>query len=274
MQNGIHFISGLPRAGSTLLAALLRQNPRVRAAMTSPVGSIVTQLMRTMSQENESAVFIDDDQRSRILRAAVDAYYADIHSDKVVFDTNRLWCSKLATIAALWPQAKIIACVRNPAWVLDSIERLTRKNALEPSGIFKFDPTGTVYSRAEGLMSGTGGMIGYSLNALREAVFDSHHDRMLLVRFETLIADPAKVMATIYDFVGLSNFVHDFTQIEPDYDAMLFDARIGSPGLHAVGSRVHSPPRTTVLPPDLFDTHIKKAFWDQPDGLPKTVRLV
>ena len=38
MRNGIHFISGLPRAGSTLLAALLRQNPRFSAGMTSPVG--------------------------------------------------------------------------------------------------------------------------------------------------------------------------------------------------------------------------------------------
>ena len=27
MENRIHFISGLPRAGSTLLAAVLRQNP-------------------------------------------------------------------------------------------------------------------------------------------------------------------------------------------------------------------------------------------------------
>jgi hypothetical protein len=27
VQNGIHFISGLPRSGSTLLSALLRQQP-------------------------------------------------------------------------------------------------------------------------------------------------------------------------------------------------------------------------------------------------------
>ncbi|MEG3936419.1 MULTISPECIES: sulfotransferase [unclassified Microcoleus] len=33
-----HFISGLPRSGSTLLAALLRQNPRFHGAMTSPLG--------------------------------------------------------------------------------------------------------------------------------------------------------------------------------------------------------------------------------------------
>lgn len=131
--------------------------------------------------------------------------------------------------------------MRNPAWALDSVERLTRKNPLEPSGLFKFDPGGTVYSRAEGLMSGTG-MIGYGLNALRDAVFDPDYGRMLLVRFETLIADPAKVLAAIYDFVGLPAFAHDFANIAPDYDAMMFDARIGAPGLHAVGSRIPSPP--------------------------------
>ena len=43
MQNGIHFISGLPRSGSTLLAALLlTQNPALHAGITSPVGSLVT----------------------------------------------------------------------------------------------------------------------------------------------------------------------------------------------------------------------------------------
>ena len=40
MDNGLHFISGLPRSGSTLLAAILRQNPRFHAAMSSPVGSL------------------------------------------------------------------------------------------------------------------------------------------------------------------------------------------------------------------------------------------
>ncbi|MGI4764644.1 MAG: sulfotransferase, partial [Janthinobacterium lividum] len=33
----MHFISGLPRSGSTLLAALLRQNPTVHAHISSPV---------------------------------------------------------------------------------------------------------------------------------------------------------------------------------------------------------------------------------------------
>ncbi len=273
MNNGLHFISGLPRAGSTLLSALLRQDRRVHAAMTSPVGSLISALMRGMSQDNEGAVFIDDDQRARILIAAVDAFYADIHPAKTVFDTNRQWCAKLPAIAALWPGAKVIACVRNPAWSLDSLERLTRRNALEPSGIFKFDTGGTVYSRAEGLMSGTG-MIGYALNALREAVFDERAGRMLLVRFETLTTEPRRALAAIRDFTGLPPFDHDPEHIEPDYDALLFDARLGAPGLHAVGPRVHSPVRHSVLPPDLFAKYASDAFWELPDGLPEGVRVV
>lgn len=273
MNHGIHFISGLPRSGSTLLSALLRQNPRVHAAMSSPVGSLVTMLLRGMSQENEGAVFIDDDQRERVLRAAVDAFYADIHPEKLVIDTNRLWCSKLPAIAALWPGAKVIACVRNPAWCLDSIETLTRRNALEPSGLFKFDPGGTVYSRAEGLMSGIG-MIGNAYNALREAVFGAERGGLLLVRYETLTVDPARVLATIYDFIGEPQFTHQFNDIQPDYDAMLFDARVGSPGLHAVGAKVRISKRDTVLPPDLFAKHAGGAFWDAPLGLPENVALV
>jgi sulfotransferase len=273
MDNGIHFISGLPRSGSTLLSALLRQNPRVHAAMTSAVSSLVGVLLRGMSQENESAVFIQDDQRRRVLTACVDAFYADIHPEKLVIDTNRGWCAKLPTIAALWPDAKVIACVRNPAWVLDSLERLTRRNALEPSNIFRFDPGGTVYSRAEGLMSGAG-MIGFALHALREAVFGAQQDRLLLVRFETLTSSPGAALAEIYDFLGEPAFTHDFGHIEPDYEAMMFDARIGSPGLHAVASRVHNTPRGTILPPDLFEKYEAGAFWNTPGGLPRGVRLV
>jgi sulfotransferase len=88
MRNGIHFISGLPRAGSTLLAALLRQNPRFSAGMTSPVGSLFNAMLTASSQRNETAVFIDNAQRERLLRACFEAYYADIHPRQVVFESR------------------------------------------------------------------------------------------------------------------------------------------------------------------------------------------
>ena len=57
MPTALHFISGLPRSGSTLLAAILRQNTRFHAAMTSPVGHVFNAALTAMGAENEFAVF-------------------------------------------------------------------------------------------------------------------------------------------------------------------------------------------------------------------------
>ncbi len=273
MQNPIHFISGLPRAGSTLLAALLRQNPRLHAGMTSPVGSLFTAMLRAASGENESAVFIDDDQRARLLRAVFEAYYAELSPTHVIIDTNRLWTTKLAALADLFPAARVICCVRNPAWVIDSIERLIRRNKYEPSRIFNFDPGGTVYSRADGLGSATG-MVGFAWNALREAVFGEHADRLLLVRYESLTANPLGTLAAIYGFLGEELFTHDPDHIEPYYEGIEFDARMGTPGLHQVGAAVRAVARPTILPPDLFARFERDAFWEDPANLPAAVRIV
>ena len=273
MQNGIHFISGLPRSGSTLLAALLRQNPRFSAGMTSPVGSLFNTMLGATSQRNEGAVFIDDNQRVRLLRAVFEAYYADIHPNQMVFDTNRMWTTKLPALTALFPHALVICCVRNPAWVVDSIERLIRNNAFEPSGIFNYEPGGTVYSRAEGLSKGDG-MVGFAWNALREAVFGAQAGRLLLVRYESLTANPAGALAAIYHAIDEPLFAHDPAHIEPYYEAIEFDMRLGTPGLHTVGSAVRAPPRKTVLPPDLFARFERDAFWEDRANLPSDVRII
>jgi sulfotransferase len=73
----IHFISGLPRSGSTLLAALLRQNPRFQAGMSGPLAGLFGALLGEMSARNEYSVFIDDAKRQRILHGLFDNFYAD-----------------------------------------------------------------------------------------------------------------------------------------------------------------------------------------------------
>lgn len=271
MQHGIHLISGLPRAGSTLLAGILRQNPRFHAAMTSPVGSLFTALLGEMSQRNEFALFIDDARRKAVLRGLFESYYREIGASKLVFDTNRLWCSKLPALAELFPSAKVICCVRHVPWILDSLERLIRRNKFEPSKIFNFDPGGTVYSRAEGL-SQANGLVGFAWHALKEAFYGEEAGRIMLLDFETLTREPEKAMAALYDFIGEPIFRHDFKQVA--YAEEEFDARLGTPGLHKVGAEVRPVERESVLPPDLFRRFENDSFWRDPALNPRGVRVV
>ena len=258
MQNGIHFISGLPRAGSTLLSALLRQNPALHANITSPVGSLVGSMLGEMSQGNETAVFIDDAQRLALLRGLFDGYYHAVHPTKTVFDTNRGWTTRLGLITTLFPRAKMICCVRHIPWIIDSVEQLIRRNKLELSKIFAFDPGGTVYSRADGLM-GASGMIGFPLNALKQAMHSAESARLLLLPYDTLIRAPAAAMEAVYAFTGLPPFTHDFENVV--FDATEFDSRLGTPGLHHVRSNVRAEDRETILPPDLWQRYEGASIW-------------
>ncbi len=265
-----HFISGLPRSGSTLLAALLKQNPRFHAGMSGPVAGLVGSLLGEMSGRNEFSVFIDDAQRQRVLRGVLENYYADVPAE-VVFDTSRAWCARLRVLKTLVPDARVIACVRHMPWIIDSLERLIRRNAFQPSSIFNYTPGGTVYSRAEGLASGEG-MVGYAYNALKEAFFGEDTGNLMLLQYETLVGDPARALAAIYDFIGEPAFAHDFTHIA--YDATAFDAKAGTPGLHTVRPKVEVIERDTILPPDVFRRFENDAFWRDPALNRRGVRIV
>jgi sulfotransferase len=262
MQNGIHFISGLPRSGSTLLAAILRQNPRFYAGMSSPVGSLFMALQSAMSRRNEAAVFIDEAQKRELLRGLFDNYYYAIHQQKVVFDTNRAWCSKLSTLVQLFPEMKIICCVRHVPWIMDSFERLIRRNAFELSGIFGFESTNTVYTRLNRLAV-SDGLVGFALDALREAFWGEYADRLILVGYEALAKQPEDTLRQLYSFLGEAWFAHDFDNVE--YEAHEFDVALGTPNLHTVQRKVEWTDRVSVLPPDLFNRFVNDAFWALPE---------
>jgi len=253
----LHFISGLPRSGSTLLAAILRQNPRFHAGMTSPVGSILLAMLSAVSRKNETAVFIDPKQKRDLCAGVFENYYRD-NPRPVIFDTNRLWCAKLPLIADLFRESKVICCVRDVSWIMDSIEKLYRANIFDLSGVFGFEAGGTVYSRVNQLAT-SNGMVGYALDALREGYYGEHRHKLLLVDYDDLTKDPTGAVARIYSFLGEKPFVHDFSNVE--YEAMDFDLALGTPGLHTVRKKVEHIERPTILPPHLFQRFQEDAFW-------------
>lgn len=271
MNAAIHFISGLPRAGSTLLSAILRQNPRFHAGMTGPVGSLTDAMLRNMSMHNETSVFLSDAKREAILRGLFTAFYDDKPAGDVVFDTNRVWCARLPLLTTLFPKARMICCVRDVPDVYDSIERLVRKNTFQPSAMFKFEAGGNVYSRIEQL-SNPKGMVGQSWSALREAFCGDHSDRLLALTYRTLTHNPQRAMDAIYEFIGEPPFAHDFNDVA--FEADEFDRGIGAPGLHRVNREVKFERKKPVLPPDIIRRFSMDSFWHDPNRTPNPVKVV
>ena len=265
-----HFISGLPRSGSTLLSAILLQNPRFHAGMTSPVGALFSGILEQCSAGSEFGAVIDIDMRRRLLRGLFDSYYADKADKPVVFDTNRQWCARLPALKDLFPKAKTIACVRNVAWVMDSLERLYRANPFENTKLFgDAVERNSVYSRCETLAQHNR-LVGYAWTALKEAYYGENADSLLIVDYDLLSQAPERVMRLIYDFIDEPWFEHDFDSLA--YDAPEFDQALGVAGLHKVKARVALQSRRTILPPDLFEKYAELSFWK--DGASSAANVI
>jgi sulfotransferase len=253
-----HFISGLPRAGSTLLASILNQNPACSASIMSPLGRIVTASLTAMGPSNEAESFITNDQRKYIIEGLVASFYAD-DAHAVIFDNNRRWCANMALLNEVFPDSKVIACLRSPAAIVDSFERLFQANPLNLSVAYGATANLTVYDRVKELMQSTG-VVGFALNAFRGAFFGPHKENLICVSYDDLARFPAAIMAEITQALSLPPHNYNFEVIEQIPGVEQFDRDISTPGLHTLKSRVVYEPRTSVLPPDILRS-LPPAFW-------------
>ncbi len=211
-----------------------------------------------VSAGSELSTMVSTEQRERLLKGLFDSYYGN-HEEQIIFDTNRGWTAKLSALLQVFPDAKIICCVREIAWIMDSIERQFRADAFENTALFN-NPgeRATVYTRLEALAHANR-LVGFPYHALREACWSDHAEHLLIVDYDLLVAQPADTMKLLYQFIEEEPFEHDFDAVE--YDAPAFDAQLGVRGLHTVHRKVEPRPRQTILPPDLFERYQNMAFW-------------
>ena len=270
MERKYHFISGLPRSGSTLTSALLRQNPRFHAGMSSPIAGLFEGIVSQVSAGSELSTMVSQEQRKRLLRGLFESYYGE-YEQPVIFDTNRAWSAKLSALMTVFPDSKVICLVRDVAWIMDSMERQFRNNPFEYTRLFN-NPgeRSTVYTRVEA-MAGANRLVGFPWHALREGCYSEFADRLVIVDYDLITNRPREVFKLIYEFLGEEPFEHDFGDV--DYDAPEFDAQLGMDGLHRVHKKVEPRPRETILPPDLFQRYANMSFWrDLPNS--KAFRIV
>jgi sulfotransferase len=261
----IHFISGLPRSGSTLLASLLNQNPRFSAHVQSPLGQIITTVVEAMSAGiNESALFLTGDQREEILRGIFSSYYLGYPA--VVFDTNRRWCANMGLVARLFPDAKVIACVRPPAQIVDSFERLFARDPTQVSRVLQAANM-SIYDRVNRLMH-PASVVGFSWNALRDGYFGPYAGQIVLLEFQHLVNDPLKALRDLHAVIDEPWYEYDIRAVQNLSGVELLDWELGTPGMHSLKPEVDYIPVPPMLPADIAMT-LPAPFWlhdDQEDS--------
>ncbi len=254
----IYFIAGLPRSGSTLLSAILKQNPDFKTGMSSPLEPVYAAALGGMTKRNSFHTFITDSQREDILKAVIEAYYKEVSNSVVVFDTNRNWPMRIGGLVKLFPETKIICCVRDIVSILNSFEHLVQKHPFEISKLFNFDPHMTVYGRTDSLMSSTGS-VGTAFNALKEGLAGEYKNKMIIVEYDDLVSQPKKSIERIYLQLGERYYNHDFNNLVHEEEA--FDFQIGLPHMHTIRRRVEKEVKPMLLPKDIQQKYRGLECW-------------
>ncbi|CAK0767018.1 hypothetical protein CCP4SC76_4660003 [Gammaproteobacteria bacterium] len=136
MNPRILYISGLPRAGSTLLCQLLGLHPDMDSpGHSSPLWNALNKTRETLSDDPFWLAQLDvdfDRNYARLLHACqgfMTGWFAGTSKPWVV-DKNRGWLMAIETLRLLDPDFRMVVCLRDPVQVFGSIEAQHQKTLL------------------------------------------------------------------------------------------------------------------------------------------------
>lgn len=255
MNKKYHFIAGLPRSGSTLLSALLKQNPKFHASITDPLATIVKGIIET-SQEGPGMKYeVPIERRINTIRGTFEGFYQ--HIDKpVIFNTNRAWTLLTSQIDTIYTDSKFIICVRDIARIIDSFENIHRNNPMVKNTV-SGSIGGTVYSRADSLMLEEG-IVGFPLQGIKQAITGNEQSKLFIIEYNKLCQKPGLIFNALYNFLEEEPFEHDFNNIKSDWDE--YDREIGV-SMHKLKSRVEFIERKFIIPPDIIQKYSNMEVW-------------
>jgi sulfotransferase len=261
-MKSLHFISGLPRSGSTLITNILKQNPDIHGESVSSLSAVFGTVNASWSSIEANQEYINFQAKRGVLSGVLRGYYNHINKP-IIFDKDRGWIPLIATLEEIMQQqVKILVCVRNPAEILSSFERLRKENPLFfTRADLSLREGSSIASRAY-YYAGPDGAMGMAHRHIKDAIVMGYLDRFLFVDYNRYCSSPKAQTRRIYDFFEIPYFDHDFKNI--NQEEIYNDHAVGLPNLHKIKPEIN---KTTVncveyLGLELYEQYNREIFWN------------
>jgi len=262
----VHFISGLPRSGSTLLANVLAQNPKFHVSPTSGILDIMFMVRNSWNKIVEFQAAPCDEQKLLVLKGILQSFYSRQEAS-VVFDRSRSWLAHLEMAEAVQEtKPKVIVPVRDVRDVLASLEKLHRKTAAtgqtpheEQQYLQWQDMSFRVNFWAQ-----KDQLVGLAYIRIKDAIARGWGKNMLFVPYEKFTSKPRDTMERIYEFLGEDYYKHNFNDVK---QVIHEDDRVhGFAGLHTIKSKIEPAEDAQwqkILSEELAKPFAELSFWNK-----------
>jgi sulfotransferase len=220
----IVYMSGLPRCGSTLLSAILSQNPAIHAEGNSAVCQLMWDMYVSTTQNCGEQLRANDRERTvyDLVSSIPHIYYKDI-SANIVVDKCRSW-SMLPNIQILQnfvgTDIKMIILERPMLEIAKSFAKLYKANEIYED------------EKMNALLTPNTEPVMRSFNGLKYAKHNNEKGQFLFISYEDLVKNTVETLHKIYEFCGWEWFEHNLTNIVNKYPEN--DVVYGLKGMHEV----------------------------------------
>jgi hypothetical protein len=245
----IHFLSGLPRSGSTVLSSIFNQNPQIHSTSTSGLIAIMGAICASWeSSPTTIAQGSDKEEAYRLLRSVMNSKYENIDKP-IIIDKNRGWVNPLIMETMSKVQGyppKIIATVRSTADCAASFVRIAK-----PKDTSEFLRSSPLIHHLK------------SCYAQLKEGYDNAPNNILFIDYDDLIQSPQTQMDRIHQFIGLDSFEYNFNNIDTEVVAENDDLAWGVPNLHSISPRLayqHNQDSRNILG-QYYDSFDQPKFW-------------
>lgn len=265
-------MAGLPRSGSTLLSAILNQNPDIYVTPSVDTSSLMLSLFKT-SQMSESfhSGFAPEGYRN-IMARLPEMFYEHINKPYII-DKNRNWGTpENIEVAELFTdEVKIIAPVRPILEILASFVDLAEKNPnnfidrfVRDYPVSQFRPKND--ARCDALMAANH-HIESNIFSIASSLDPRHQGKFHFVAYADLVSKPAKVVDAIYRFLNIPKFNHHFENLR--WTPMPNEASVfGISNMHKIRSKIDkSKTNTTILSEYVHKKYGHTLDFIFPDGI-------
>lgn len=264
IEKNFYFMAGMPRSGSTLLISILNQNPALYGTPTSPLLDLLflnEQAWRKCPSVIANPVPI---QLESISESIINGCWEHIPQN-IIIDKHRGWGRNLKTIQHIFKKKpKLIVTVRDIPSVLASFMRLLRNSKTNPNYIDQILIDNNIpltdSNRVDVLWQN---FVYDPWDSFRTA-YNMDKTSLLLIDYDELIKEKEVCMKSIYDFLELPYFTHNFNNIQNDTkdDDLL---AWGLEDLHTIRPKLEKTAKSPeeILGKDIFEKYhsMNLEFW-------------
>lgn len=202
-------LSGLPRSGSTLLSAILSQNPKIHAEGNSAVCQLMWDMQQSCLNNCKEQLSVNKRENTikELIKSVPEIYYNNIdENEKIIVDKCRSWTiPENVNLLKEYvdKDIKIIVLERPILNIINSFYKLYIKN-------YKSIDLNT-------LLTPNNEPVMRSLNGVIYAKQNNDNNNFLFITYNQLIENTEETIKKIYDFCNWEYFEHDFDNIVLKY---------------------------------------------------------